>query len=117
MKVAVISSSAQKPNIKIEEYLPEKTTMVITGGRKGIDVLAERYASNKGIPKLICPPKMFKGLKGKDAAYGMGGFMLAFADMLVAFWDGEDKVVKTVIDFAKSLGKEVVIHRLCPSVE
>ena len=113
MKVAIISSCCNKPSIKIEDYLPADTTMVITGGGKGIDVLAEKYAHQKGIPKLVCPPKMF-GRLGKAAIYGLSGFMLAFADRLVAFCfgTGKDDAIQTIAGFAKSIGKEVAVYSL-----
>ena len=46
MKVAVIGSRGLY--VEIEAYLPKETTVIISGGAKGIDTLAEEYADKNG---------------------------------------------------------------------
>jgi len=113
MKVAFISSlkANQVSSIKIETYIPANSKMLITGGLSGIDRLVEKYADKEGIAKLVFPPKMFEKMN-KAVPYGRFGTMLSVADMLVIFWDGKDHTAKDAIQFAKSLGKEVIEHIL-----
>ncbi len=55
MKVAVIGSR----NLQVHDlsvYLPSNTTVLISGGAKGIDTCAECYAEKNNIPFIkICP--------------------------------------------------------------
>lgn len=40
-------------DMEISKYVPRDVTLIITGGAKGIDTLAEKYADENKIPKLI----------------------------------------------------------------
>ena len=48
-----------------QNYIPNETTEIISGGAKGIDTLAEKYADENNIPKLIIKPEYAK--YGKSA--------------------------------------------------
>ncbi len=52
MKLAIIGSrSIQIDNIK--KYIPENTTEIVSGGAKGADTCAERYATEFGIKLTV----------------------------------------------------------------
>ena len=55
MKVAIIGS--RNLTVDISKYIPDGTTEIISGGAKGIDTLAEKYADEHNIPKLIIKPE------------------------------------------------------------
>ena len=55
MKVAVIGSRTIH-NADIGAFLPRETTLIISGGAKGVDSLAESYAKLHGLPILIFRP-------------------------------------------------------------
>lgn len=48
MKVAVIGSRNLTVE-NLEQYLPEKTTEIVSGGARGIDTCAREYASGNGL--------------------------------------------------------------------
>ena len=54
MTMAVIGS--RNLNVDITNYTPNGATKIISGGAKGIDMLAEKYADENNIPKLIIKP-------------------------------------------------------------
>lgn len=58
MKIAVVGSKNLK--LDISKYIPEETSTIISGGARGIDSLAEIYADNTNIPKLIIKPEYDK---------------------------------------------------------
>lgn len=52
MKVAVIGSRGLTVK-NLEKYLPKDTTEIVSGGARGIDSCAEKYAKQNGIPIKI----------------------------------------------------------------
>ena len=58
MKIVVIGSRVL--NVDISKYIPALTTEITSGGAKGIDTLAEKYADENNIPKLIIKPEYTK---------------------------------------------------------
>ena len=86
MKVAVIGSR----NLTVEnlgQYLPEETMEIVSGGAKGMDTCAREYA-------------LAKGLKLTE-------FLIDYADCVLAFWDGQSRGTKFVIEHCKAQGKPV----------
>ncbi len=91
----------------LTEYIPEDTTLIISGGAKGIDALAEEYADKHKISKLIMRPDYKK--YGKAAPLLRNKKMVDLSDIVIIIWDGKSKGTKFTIDYAKSQGKEVII--------
>jgi hypothetical protein len=50
MKIAVVGS--RDLNVEIGKYIPSNITLLINGGAKGIDTLAELWADENNIPKI-----------------------------------------------------------------
>ena len=48
MKVAIIGSR-QLTNIQIEKYFPDDTDEIVSGGAKGVDSAAAKYARKNGL--------------------------------------------------------------------
>lgn len=67
MKTPVIGSRSLT-NLDISQYIPADTTMIILGGAKGIDSLAETYAYRNFIPVRIFLPD-YEHYGKKSAAY------------------------------------------------
>ena len=61
----LIAGSRSINEFDLEKYVPRETTMIITGGAYGIDVLAERIADKKRLSKLVLRPRY--DLYGKAA--------------------------------------------------
>lgn len=109
MKVIVAGSRNFEDYALLSEELDKITgiTEIISGGARGADSLGELYASQKGIPLSIY--KADWETYGKSAGYRRNVTMASVGDMLVAFWDGESKGTKHMIDIASSKGLDVVI--------
>ena len=87
----------------------ELLTEVVSGTARGADQLGERYSDENGIPKKQFPADWDK--YGKSAGYKRNTEMAKYADALIAFWDGESRGTKHMIDLAKqhNLKTRVVI--------
>ncbi|MBR3251110.1 MAG: DUF2493 domain-containing protein [Erysipelotrichaceae bacterium] len=75
-----------------------KNVTVISGGAKGADSLGERYAAKKGFPVTRFLPDWDQ--YGKAAGPIRNKQMAEAADILIAFWDGNSRGTKSMIDLA-----------------
>ncbi len=108
MKVAVIGSRGLSvPDL--ENYLPEDTTEIISGGAKGVDTSARNYALSHGIKLTEFLPEYEK--YGRSAPLKRNITIIENADMVLAFWDGVSHGTKFVIDHCKKRGIPLTIYR------
>ena len=98
MKVMVVGSRGITSDIS--QYIPKDATLIITGGAKGVDTLAEQYADEHNIPKLIVRPDYEK--YGKKAPIMRNHEMVDMADLVIAVWNERSRGTKDVIDYAIS---------------
>lgn len=82
---------------------------VVSGTARGADQLGERYAEEEGIPVKRFPADWAK--YGKRAGYLRNEEMAAYAEQLIAFWDGESRGTKHMIDLAERYGLKVKVLR------
>ena len=90
-----------------EHILPDSE--IVSGGARGTDTLGERYAKETGRGLKIFPADWNK--HGKGAGHIRNKQMAEYSDMLIAFWDGESKGTKNMIDTSKRLGLIVYVHK------
>ncbi len=102
MKVAVIGSRNLRVN-NLEKYLPEGTTEIVSGGARGIDDCARIYALTNNLRLTEFLPDYNK--HGKTAPLIRNIEIIDYADEVLAFWDGESRGTKFVIENCKKLGK------------
>lgn len=107
-KVAVVGS--RNLNVNIENYIPSDTTLIISGGAKGIDQLAEAYANKHKIPIQTFLPNY--QMYGKAAPLVRNKEIVNACDILIAIWDGKSKGTKFTIDFALKEGKTVKVYEI-----
>lgn len=108
MKVAVIGSRTFDKYESVYNVLSKlKITEIISGGAKGADSLAERYAKEAEIPTKIFLPDW--ETYGKKAGFLRNTQIIEECEMVVAFWDSESKGTKDSLDKAEKLGKKVMI--------
>lgn len=79
----------------LKEYNP---VLIVSGGAKGADMLAEKWASENKIETLIFLPDWSKG---KSGAAIRNIKIVESSEMLIAFWDGTSKGTKMTINIAK----------------
>ena len=52
----LIAGSRSISDFDLTEYIPDDTELIISGGAKGVDTIAEKYADKHKISKLILYP-------------------------------------------------------------
>lgn len=78
---------------------------IVSGGARGADALGERLARDFNLKLKIFPADWEK--HGKKAGYLRNEQMAQYADCLVAFWDGESRGTKHMIDLANGFKLKV----------
>lgn len=110
MRVAVVGSRTFEDYAKCKATLDElnkKDLTIISGGAKGADTLAYRYAKEYRLPIVVHKPDWDKWKK--SAGYRRNVDIVNDCDMVIAFWDGNSKGTKHTIDIAREKGKEVKV--------
>ena len=108
MRVAVIGSrcGTDGATALIRDHLPPYTTEIVSGGAKGIDEAARSVADELGIPiKEFLPDYP---AYGKRAPLVRNDRIIEYADMVLAFWDGDSHGTQYVIAECLKRGKRVV---------
>lgn len=106
MKLLIVGSRSIK-EFDLSGYVPEDTDLIISGGASGVDTLAERYADEHKISKLILRPNYAR--YGKAAPLKRNEVMVEAADRVLVIWDGASKGAKYTADYAKKKGKAVEV--------
>jgi len=78
-----------------------EVTEVVSGGAAGVDRLGERWAARRGIPVRRFLPDWSQG---KAAGPLRNRRMAAYADALVALWDGASRGTASMIREARTRG-------------
>lgn len=71
---------------------------IVSGGASGADALGERYAKDRNLPVKLFSAQW--DTYGKSAGYRRNEEMAEYATHLIAFWDGESKGTKHMINLA-----------------
>lgn len=107
-RVAVVGSRGfDDYKIMVEALDDLKIDLIVSGGARGADRLAERYAEEMGINTLIFPANWIK--YGMSAGFIRNDDIVKNCDLLIAFWDGNSKGTMSSIRMARKQGKEVII--------
>ena len=103
----LIAGSRTLTDFDLSPYIPENTDVIISGGAKGIDTLAEEYADKNGLEKIILRPEYEK--YGRAAPIKRNEAMVDLADTVLAVWDSVSKGTKSTINYAKKKNKELIL--------
>lgn len=107
MKVAVVGSRGlQVPDL--ERYLPPETTHIISGGARGVDTSAREYARRTGLKLTEYLPDY--AAYGNRAPLVRNDQIIAAAELVLAFWDGESRGTAYVIDRCKRTGVPIRVY-------
>lgn len=85
-----------------------KNIEIVCGKARGADTLGECYANERGFGVRYFPADWNR--YGKSAGYIRNKQMGEFADALIAFWDGQSRGTKHMIEIMKSLKKPIRIY-------
>ena len=102
----LIAGSRSIVDFDIAPHIPEDVDLIISGGAKGIDTLAEQYADAHGIEKLIIRPQYEKF--GRAAPIKRNEQMVDASDTVLAIWDGESKGTAYTLKYARKKRKNVI---------
>ena len=105
--ILLVAGSRGIKEYDLEKYVPEDTTMIVTGGADGIDTLAEQYADKKRLSKLVLRPQY--SLYGRGAPLKRNEKLVEICDMALIIWDGVSKGSEYTIKYAKKMGKKVIL--------
>ena len=94
---------------RLDFYFQNIKPVIVCGEAKGADSLGRRYAEEHNLEILSFPADW--NLYGKSAGFKRNTLMSENADGLVAFWDGQSKGTKHMIDTMQKSGKPVKIVR------
>ena len=109
MRVAVVGSrSLEVPNLEI--YLPSEVTEIVSGGARGVDSSARKYATDNGIKIVEFLPDY--SLLGRGAPLKRNLEIIKYSDYVLAFWDGVSKGTKYVIDNCNKMGVSLKVVSL-----
>lgn len=120
MKVIIAGSRGVPDTETVRKALREAglvvgdVTEVVSGTARGADRFGEQVARSCGIPVKRFPADW--NTFGKSAGYRRNAEMAAYADMLVAVWDGESRGTKHMIDLMKKQNKIIHIYKFVPPV-
>ncbi len=114
MKIAIIGSRTFTNYQLLEDIVDQYKnvnqvhyTAVVSGGAKGADTLAERYAEKNNLKKIIYYPDWDR--YGKKAGFLRNTTIIEDADVVFAFWDGHSMGTLDSINKAKERNKTVII--------
>lgn len=110
MRIAVVGSRSFDDYERVKEVLtPRIPFILISGGARGADTLAERFAKEQNLVAMIFPARWDK--YGKRAGFIRNKKIVQEADLVIAFWDGTSKGTESTINLADQMDKEVIVER------
>lgn len=114
MNFLIVGSRSIK-DFDISEYVPPEADLIISGGANGVDSIAEKYADDHRLSKLILRPRY--DLYGKAAPLKRNEIMVDLADAILIVWDGKSRGTMYTVKYARRKNKNLTVVNLFDSVE
>ncbi len=113
MKIAVIGSRTFNDYQLLHDELETinataEISLIVSGGAKGADSLAETYAEQYSLETLVFKPQ-YKGRNDRKAPLIRNKLIVEHCDRLIAFWDGQSNGTMFTVNYAKKLNKPVIL--------
>lgn len=108
MKIAIIGSRNLTIN-NLEKYIPASVTEIVSGGAKGIDTCARKYAQANNIKLTEFLPQYNKYKKSAPLKRNLQ--IINYADIVIAFWDDKSSGTAHVINNCKKINKRVIVYK------
>jgi len=107
-KIAVIGSRTFTDYDVLKKALDQYPAFIlVSGGAKGADTLAEKYADEKGYKKVIFKPDSKK--YGRSAGIKRNQEIINLADEVVGFWNKMSEGTGHSLELARKKGMPVTI--------
>ena len=113
MKTIIAGTRTYQPTAADAAWLDHnrhRITEVVCGNARGPDTFGRQWAYGHRIPVTIFAAD-WDG-KGRMAGYLRNSEMARYADVLVAFWDGQSFGTKHMIQCAKHRGLKIIVRRV-----
>jgi len=117
MRVAVVGSrtATQKDYAALEAHIPANASEIVSGGARGIDSLAKRYAKEHRLMLTEFLPDYGAEIDNPRAAPLLRNQKIVdYADYVIAFWDGQSKGTRYTIQYAHKKNKPIKLVLLKP---
>ena len=108
MKIAIVGSRGLSVE-NLAQYLPANATELVSGGAKGVDACAREYAGQTGMKLTEFLPDYRK--YGRAAPLYRNLEIIAYADEVIAFWDGQSRGTGFVIGECERRGKKITVYQ------
>lgn len=109
MKIAVVGSRGIT-QVPLDVYIPPQCTEIVSGGAVGVDTYAAAYARahGLGLKEFLPDYKRY----GRSAPLKRNDEIVAYADMVLAFWDGRSRGTLYTVKKCRQAGKPCRVFRL-----
>lgn len=114
MKIAIIGSRNYDDYFELERVVQlviasvdKEVTTLASGGAKGTDSLAERFANIHDYPFKLFPADWDK--LGKGAGHIRNKELSDFVDVVIGFWDGKSTGTKHMLEYSIKNKKVVYV--------
>lgn len=117
MKIAIVGSRNWNDFQAINHFIASlpHDTLIVSGGARGVDSIAEACAVHHGLDVLVFEADWNQ--YGKSAGMIRNADIVKASDIVVAFWDGVSKGTANTIERASNAKKPVYIYPELPEVE
>lgn len=105
MKLLIIGSRTVT-DFDLTGWVPKDVELIISGGAKGMDAVAEKYADEHGVDKLILRPQY--DLYKRGAPLKRNERMVDLCDAVLAVWDGASHGTKYTLNYARKKNKQII---------
>ncbi len=105
----LIAGSRSITEFDLTPHISPETDTIISGGANGIDTLAEQYADEHRLSKIIIRPQYDRYRRA--APLKRNEQMVDMADEVLVIWDGVSKGTEYTIRYAEKKGKRVQVVR------
>lgn len=99
----------ERCNYFLQRKLTESEVIIVSGHAPGADALGERYAQEMGL-QIEQHPADWQ-THGRAAGPIRNAQMAEVADALIAFWDGQSRGTKNMINTARQKGLKTAVVR------
>ena len=103
----LIAGSRSITDFDLSPYIPNDVDEIISGGARGIDTLAEKYADEHKLSKHILRPKYH--LYKRGAPIKRNREMIEMADAVLIVWDGRSRGTQSTVRYAEKLKKTIKV--------
>ena len=106
----LIAGSRSITDFDLAPYIPDDVDEIISGGARGIDALAEKYADEHKLSKHILRPKYHLYKRGAPIKRNME--MIEMADAVLVVWDGRSRGAQSTVKHAEKLKKTIKVIQI-----